>query len=127
MAKLTPEQAQLFLDPNFAVVATLRPDGSPQTSVVWIDYDGENVVFTTTRPRAKGQNLEEDPRVSILVTDIDDPYRYVEVEGDAELDDEGAAEHIHAMSHKYRGTDYPEPDGRVLVRVRPGRVHSYGV
>lgn len=127
MTRLTDAQAELFLDANFAVVATLRPDGSPQTSVVWIDYDGENVVFSTTRPRAKGRHLEQDARVSITVFDLADPYRYVEVAGRAVLDDEGAAEHIHQMSRKYRGTDYPEPTGRVLVRVRPERVHAYGV
>src|SRR5439155_32207 len=51
MATLTPKQAELFLGKNFAVVATLKPDGGPQTSIVWIDWDGEHVVFTTTRPR----------------------------------------------------------------------------
>ena len=55
MATLTDNQAQLFLDPNFGVVATVKPDGSPQTSVVWIDWDGENVVFNTTgRARRAG-------------------------------------------------------------------------
>jgi PPOX class probable F420-dependent enzyme len=127
MATLTDSQAQLLLDPNFAVAATVRPDGSPQTSVVWIDWDGENAVFTTTRARAKGRNLECDPRISISVFDLEDPYRYIEIDGLATLEDEGAAEHIHKMSHKYRGVDYPHPDGRVLVRVRPRHVHAMGI
>jgi len=127
MSMLSDAQAQLFLDPNFAVVAAVRPDGSPQTSVVWIDWDGEDAIFTTLRRRAKGRHLERDPRVNITVFDMNDPYRYVEIDGTAALEDEGAAEHIHKMSHKYRGVDYPEPDGRVLVRVRPTRVHSMGV
>ena len=127
MAKLTENQAQLFLDPNFGVVATVREDGSPQTSVVWLDYDGENVVFNTTRPRAKGRHLTRNPHVSISVFDRNNPYRYVEVEGDAVLEDEGANEHIHKLSHKYNGQDYPDPHGRVIVRVRPERVHTMGV
>ncbi|MEI8105751.1 MAG: PPOX class F420-dependent oxidoreductase [Actinomycetes bacterium] len=127
MAGLTDAQAQILLDPNFAVIATVRPDGSPQSSVVWIDWDGEAAVFTTTRPRAKGRYLERDPRVSISVFDLENPYRYVEIQGVAELSDDGAAEHIHAMSHKYSGADYPEPDGRLLVRVKPVRVHAMGV
>jgi PPOX class probable F420-dependent enzyme len=127
MATLTPGQAELLLEPNFAVVAVVRPDGSPQTSVVWIDWDGESAVFTTTRRRAKGRYLERNPRVGITVFDLRDPYRYVEIEGVATLEDDGAAAHIHKMSHKYRGVDYPEPDGRVLVRVRPARVHAMGV
>jgi PPOX class probable F420-dependent enzyme len=127
MASLSDSQARLLLDPNFAVVAAVRSDGSPQTSVVWIDWDGENAVFTTTRKRAKGRHLERDPRVGITVFDLSDPYRYIEIEGTATLEDDGAAEHIHKMSHKYRGVDYPEPEGRVLVRVRPERVHTMGI
>ena len=61
VAKLTPEQAQLLLDPNYAVVATLREDGGPQATV-WIDWDGENAVFNTTTVRAKGQHLAREPR-----------------------------------------------------------------
>ena len=127
MSTLTDNQAQLFLDPNFGVVATLKEDGSPQSSVVWLDWDGENVVFNTTRPRAKGRHLARDPRVSISVIDMKDPYRYVEVEGKAVLEDEGANEHIHKLSRKYNGEDYPDPHGRVIVRVRPERVHAMGV
>jgi PPOX class probable F420-dependent enzyme len=127
MATLTEKQAQLFLDPNFGVVGTVKEDGSPQTSVVWVDWDGENVVFNTKRPRAKGRHLTRNPRVSISVIDREDPYRYVEVEGTAVLDDEGANEHIGKLSHKYKGTDYHDPTGRVIVRVRPERVHTMGV
>ena len=127
MAKLSDEQARLFSDKNFAVVATVGPDGAPQSSVVWVDWDGDNVVFNTTRPRAKGRNLERDPRVSITVFDRENPYRYVEVSGNAELDDKGANDHINELSHKYNGQDYPDPNGRVIVRVRPERVHAMGV
>ena len=123
---LTAEQAKLFLDPNFAVVATLRPDGSPQTSVVWVDWDGESVLFSTKPPRGKGRNLERDPRVSVIAFDLEDPYRYVEVEGRAVLAEEGSVKHIHEMSRKYRGQDFADPSGRVLVRVRPERVYVYG-
>jgi PPOX class probable F420-dependent enzyme len=125
--KLTDQQARLFTEPNVAVVATLRPDGSPQASVVWIDYDGRDLIFTTKPDRAKGRFLERDPRVSITVFDLADPYRYVEVEGAAVLEEAGAADHIHEMSRKYRGTDYDDASGRVLVRVRPEHIHAYGV
>ena len=127
MVTLTAEQAQLFTDPNFAVVATLGPDGTPQTSVVWIDYDGRNVLFNTTRLRAKGRNLARDPRVSVTVFDLGNPYRYVEIEGTAELDDEGANEHINELSHKYTGRDFADPHGRVIVRVTATRVHASGI
>ena len=127
VATLTEQQAGLFLGRNFGVVATLKPGGAPQATVVWVDYDGENVVFNTTRPRAKGRHLARDPRLSVAVWDAGNPYRFVEVQGRAELDDEGADEHIRKLARKYWGTDYPNPRDRVIVRVRPDFVYAYGL
>jgi PPOX class probable F420-dependent enzyme len=126
VATLTPQQAQLLIEPNFAVVATLRPDGGPQATVTWIDWDGENVVFNTTTVRAKGRHLERDTRVSICVWDRNDPYRSLEIQGTAELDAEGADEHIAALARKYSRDTYARGN-RVIVRVRPERVHTYGL
>ena len=125
MATLSTSQQAFLKAPNFAVVATLREDGSPQSSVVWIDTDGENVVFNTKRGRAKVDHLERDRRVSVTVIDGDDPYSYLEVQGLASLEDEGAAEHINMLSHKYRSTDFKDLERRVIVRVRPDRVLIY--
>ena len=108
------------------MVGTVGKHGAPQTSVVWIDWDGENVVFNTTTKRAKGRHLQHDPRVSITAIDMQNPYRYVEVEGPAELDENGADEHITKLARKYWGRDYPNPQNRVIVRVRPRRVLAYG-
>jgi PPOX class probable F420-dependent enzyme len=127
MSTLTDKHLELLRGKNFAVVATVREDGGPQTSVVWIDTDGENVVFNTTNARAKGRHLRKDPRVSVTVWDNADPYRYIEVEGTAELDENGAGEHINDLSHKYEGKDFHTPTNRVIVRVRPERVHDYGI
>ena len=127
MATLTDKHLELLRGKNFAVVATLGEDGGPQTSVVWIDTDGENVVFNTTNSRAKGRNLRNDPRVSISVWDNADPYRYLEVEGTASLDENGAGEHITELSQKYTGEDFHTPTNRVIVRVRPDRVLDYGI
>jgi PPOX class probable F420-dependent enzyme len=126
MATLTATQAQLLIEPNFAVVATVRADGGPHSTVVWIDWDGENAVFNTTTVRAKGVHLARDPRVSIAVWDRDDPYRSLELQGRAELDFEGADEHIASLARKY-GRDTYARGNRVIVRVRPERVHTYGL
>jgi PPOX class probable F420-dependent enzyme len=126
MATLTDRHLELLRGKSFAAVATLKKDGTPQTSIVWIDTDGEHVVFNTTNRRAKGRNLRRDPRVSVTVFDGDHPYRYFEAEGVAELDVEGANEHIHELSHKYRGTDFHTPVDRVIVRVKPDRIFDYG-
>jgi PPOX class probable F420-dependent enzyme len=112
---------------HFGVVATVGGDGSPQTSVVWVDTDGENLLFNTTTRRAKGRNLRNDPRVSVTVWDNDDPYRYFEVEGEAELDERGAAEHIEELSRRYEDRPFRKPFDRVIVRVRPSRVLDYGI
>ena len=63
----------------------------------------------------------------MTVIDADDPYSYLEVQGLASLEDEGAAEHINMLSHKYRGTDFKDLEGRVIVRVKPDRVLTYNL
>src|SRR5262249_36020938 len=79
MPRLNEEQLDLFRAKNYAVVATVGEDGSPQTTIVWVDEEDGRPVFNTTNRRAKGRNLRRDPRLSILVWDNDNPYRYVEV------------------------------------------------
>jgi PPOX class probable F420-dependent enzyme len=119
MAELTDRHRTLLKGKSFGVVATVGRNGQPQTSIVWVDTDGENVVFNTTNARAKGRNLRSDPRVSISVWGDDDPYSFFEVQGRAELSEEGAAEHINELSHRYAGKDFDAPVDRVIVRVRP--------
>ena len=127
MTKLTDRQIELLKGTNFGVVATVDGNGRPQTSVVWVDTDGENVIFNTTNSRAKGRNLRTNPRVSISVWDNDDPYKYFEVEGTVELDEEGANEHISELSRRYEGKDFHTPVDRVIARIKPERVLDHGI
>jgi PPOX class probable F420-dependent enzyme len=128
MAGLTDEQARLLQEPNFATVATVNPDGSPQLSIVWIDWDGERVLFNTAVGRVKPRNLERDPRVSVLVLDREDGYRWVAVRGAAELTTEGADEHIHKLAREYTGEGWQAKPGeqRLLCSFRPEHVSAYG-
>ena len=128
MPGLTAEQALLFGEPNFATVATANPDGSAQLSIVWIDWDGERVVFNTAAGRVKPRNIARDPRVGVLVVDRSDGYRWVAVRGRAEITTEGADEHIDKMARKYSGEGWrPRPgEQRLLVRFRPEHVNAYG-
>ena len=128
MPELSAEQASLFEEPNFATVATTNPDGSAQLSIVWIDWDGNHVVFNTAAGRVKPRNIERDPRVSVLVIDGKDGYRWVAVRGRAELTTEGADEHIDRMARKYSGEGWTARAGeeRLLVRVRVEHVSAYG-
>ncbi|HEY7880990.1 MAG TPA: PPOX class F420-dependent oxidoreductase [Streptosporangiaceae bacterium] len=123
-----PPAARALLDGlNFATVATVQPDGSPQTSVVWIRADGDDLLFSTIKGRRKHANLTRDPRVSVLVLDAGDPYSYCEIRGTAELTDDPQAELIEELSVKYTGESFGERPGeqRVAVRVRPAKVFVY--
>ncbi len=114
----------------FAFVSTLMPDGSPQVTPVWIDYDGKHVLFNTTKERVKGHNLARDPRVALAVQDPKNPYRYIQIRGRARLIEKGAREHINRLAKKYRGLDeYPNfrPDQhRVIVEITPESIDLHG-
>jgi PPOX class probable F420-dependent enzyme len=124
MASLSDEQARLFLEPNIGLVATIREDGTPQVTPVWVDWDGERVVFNTAEGRWKPRNISRDPRVTVTVLDRENPYEWVAVTGPAEVSEDGAVEHINRLSHKYVGRDFGLRTGekRLIVRVRPERV-----
>ena len=127
MAKKLPQKAAALLrKPVFAHVATVMPDGTPQVTPVWVDTDGEVVLFNTTKGRVKHRNIERDPHVAISLTDDENPYEMIEIRGTAELQEEGADEHIDALAKKYLNEErYPfRQDGeeRVIVRVIPERV-----
>lgn len=127
MSETLPSESHALLDqPNFAHVVTLMRDGTPQSTPVWIDRDGDVVVFNTAKGRAKHRNLVRDPRITVSVHDANNPYRYLQVRGRAEFVDEGADAHIDAMAKKYLGKDrYPmhsDDEERVIVRVVPDAV-----
>ncbi|MEZ4334694.1 MAG: PPOX class F420-dependent oxidoreductase [Myxococcota bacterium] len=119
----------LFEKKAFGHLATIMPDGQPQTTPVWIDYDGEHVIVNTTDDRQKYQNLSEEPRVAISIQDPDDPYRYLEVRGRvSEATDAGADRHIDRLTQRYLEQDrYPfREDGehRVVVKITPEHFSS---
>jgi PPOX class probable F420-dependent enzyme len=126
MAGIPEQYRDLFEKRAFASVATVGPDGAPHVTPVWVDRDGASVRFNTARGRLKEQHLARDPRVAVSVYDPENPYRYVEVRGRAEITEEGADAHIDALAKKYLGKDrYPfrQPgEVRVIVRIVPERV-----
>ena len=127
MIRLTAEQVRLLNAPYFATVATVMPDGSPEATVVWIESDGEHILFNTAVHRLKARNLTRDPRIAITVFDPANPNdSALAVRGRAELIMEGAYEHAHKLSRAYEGKPFRqlEPgEVRVIVRVTPERVH----
>ena len=121
----------LFSKPAFASLATLMPDGRPQVTPVWCDFDGTFVIFNTARGRQKDRNIRRDPRVSLSILDPDNAYRYLEIRGRViEITEQGADEHIDKLAKKYLGVDkYPrrQPgEVRLIVKVLPERVRTMG-
>ncbi|HTX06311.1 MAG TPA: PPOX class F420-dependent oxidoreductase [Steroidobacteraceae bacterium] len=121
----------LFRKKAFANLATLMPNGSPQVTPVWVDYDGRHVLINTAQGRQKDKNLQRDGRLAMSIFDPENPYRYLEVRGRvAERTREGADQHIDAMARKYLGQDkypYRQPgEVRVLYKVTPERCTFMG-
>lgn len=131
MAALSEEQRK-FIDesPYVGVATTLRDDGSPHATIVWVDVDNGAVGFNTARGRAKERHLARDSRVSLLVVDPSDSYKWVAVSGRAELTEEGADAQIDKLAKKYLGKDeYPwrnPAETRVSVKITPDHVDSAG-
>lgn len=127
-----PEQARAILDnPEFAVVSTIEPDGQPQSSVVWFERDGDDLLMSTVKGRRKHANLVRDPRATVLVYPKDNPYSYVELRGTVTMTEEGGRELIDRLCRSYTGGErYTYDDGtdnvRVVVRLTPDRVVALG-
>lgn len=121
--KLSPQEVELLNEPQIATVATVMADGSPQLTPVWIDTDGDAILFNTAKGRVKHRNLVRNPKVAVTVVDKDDYYRLVNVRGTAEIVEQGADEHIDKLAKKYLGADsYPwrkADEQRVIVRIIP--------
>lgn len=115
---LTPKARALVERPVIANVATVDPDGRPQLTPVWVDLEGDDLVFNTAKGRAKEVNLARNPVVAVSVVDPDDPYNVVVVRGTVSGTEEGADAHIDALAHKYLGVDtYPmRQPGEVRVK-----------
>lgn len=136
MAVPIPEKFRdLFERPVVVSLVTIMPNGQPQATPVWCSYDGEHILINSARGRQKDRNMERDPRVTILVVDPNNVYRWLEVRGRiTEITEEGGVDHINALSKKYRGNaDYysanPQMRGketRVIYKVEPTHVNANG-
>lgn len=132
MAAAIPEKFRdLFEKRAFAHLATLMPDGRPQVSPVWNDFDGRYVLINTARGRQKDRNLRRDPRVSLCIMDPENPYRYLEIRGRvAEITEQGADTHIDRLAKKYLNLDeypYRQPgEVRVIYKIEPEQTAGLG-
>ena len=118
--------------PICGVLTTMGADGQPQSSLVWVDHDGECARINTTLERQKARNLLADPRTSLLIVDPDDTARFIQIRGDAELCIEGALEHLDELTRSYtrharyyggvQPVDEEARETRVTFRIRAHRI-----
>lgn len=114
---ISDDARALLEQPLFASLATVGPDGHPQVTVVWLHVEGDRVVFNTAEGRAKHRNMAADPRVTVLLLDPANGYRYAELRGRVEMTTEGGDAGIDALAQKYLGSDYPfRREGEVRVQ-----------
>jgi PPOX class probable F420-dependent enzyme len=141
MTALIPEShSELLLRPLHGVLTTMMPDGQPQMSMVWVDYDGERVLINTTLERQKGKNMQTNPMVNVLVIDPDDGSRFLEVRGEvSEITQDGAVIHADQQTRAYSkdvrqrfyGDVYPEEqmakETRVIVKISPEKITTNAI
>ena len=124
----------LFQEPVHGVLTTMMPGGMPQSSIVWVDYDGEYVLINTTLERQKGRNMQANPKVTLLMIDPQDSSRWIEVRGQVrEMTRDCAEAHADKLTQRYcpnkrhfYGDIYPpeqkEKETRVIVRIAPVKI-----
>jgi PPOX class probable F420-dependent enzyme len=130
MAMLDERSLELLTGKNFAHVVTIRPDGTPHTTITWIDASDDDVLVNTAAGRVKDRNLRRDPRVSVTVRDEHDPFRWVRIDGvvNEYVTGPAAEEHIEALSRRYNDGKPWERESRqqrVMYRIRPLRVFRH--
>ena len=118
--KLSEDSINLLKGKNFASLATVNKDGSPQVSIVWIDYEDEVILINTAKGRVKTNNMQRDPRVSISITDSENPYYQVTIKGRViEITEDGAVYHINSLAKKYLNEyRFPVVDNEVRVKIK---------
>ncbi|HZB99332.1 MAG TPA: PPOX class F420-dependent oxidoreductase, partial [Nitrososphaeraceae archaeon] len=128
LGKITDENiVRLFEGRNFAFLATVKKDGSPQVTPTWIDRDNDTILINTAKGRVKQENVSRDPRVSISLVDDRNPYSMVTITGKViEQTTEGADEHIDKLARRYLNADrYPNHSAdvkRVILKIKPERI-----
>ena len=128
---LDPTVKELASGPNFAVFTTFLPSGDAMSHVMWVDCDDEHVLINTEVHRSKFRNVERDPRVTVTISDRENPYRFAEVRGKVVETVRGpeARASIDKLAQKYFGRDYGDENiqtERVVLKIAPNRQSARG-
>ena len=131
MTTIPEKYLDLVQNKAFLQLATLMPDGSPQVSPVWFEYDGKYILINSAKGRVKDNNMRRDARVGMDIVDPDNPYRHLSIRGRVdEITERGADEHIDKLTKKYIGQDkYPyrgPGEVRVIYKIEPEHAYAMG-
>ncbi|MDQ4072754.1 MAG: PPOX class F420-dependent oxidoreductase [Thermoproteota archaeon] len=134
MSAITPLVSKLLKEKNFASFATVMPNGSPQVTPVWIDYDEkeDSILVNTAKGRLKERNIHNNNKVALSVFDMDNPYEMVSIQGSIkDKSTDGADDHIDRLSKKYLGLDsYPfrsAGETRIILKIKPEKVFHLSI
>lgn len=124
LSKISEELKYLLDDKTraYAFLSTIMRDGSPQLTPIWFNLENGNVVFNSAKGRTKDKNLRRNPKMALVIMDLDKPLDYIQIRGEiAEISEEGALEHINTLAQKYQGKNWDTPTGQIRVKyiVRP--------
>jgi len=129
---ITPEVAEFFRKPITAAIATINPDGSPQITYVWYEFDGERFLISTTDDRLKSRNVERDARIGLSMLDPENPFRYVSVRGKVRVTKEHASDLILKLAVRYQGPKGEaygrsmQGPSRIILTLTPEQVYAKG-
>jgi PPOX class probable F420-dependent enzyme len=125
---LTEQQRKFLAETHYGVVTTLRADGSPHSTVVWVDVDDDGVWFNTMSGRVKSDNMDRDARVALLVLDENDAHRWIAVDGPVEIVPDPTVADADRLGYKYDGKPFGGiRENRITVRIRPAHVTAVGL
>ena len=130
MAEIPQKFHDLLQKKAFAQLATLMPDGTPQVTPVWFEYDGKNILINSAKGRTKDKNMRRDPRVGLDIIDPENPYRHLSLRGKVtEIQEQGADQHIDHLAVKYTGAAYSKRqpgEVRVIYKIEPQGSYAMG-
>lgn len=132
MKSIPDSHLDLLTDPNVGVLTTIMPDGTPQNSLVWLDWDGTYVTVNTTKEKRKGKNMLQNPKVGIIVVDPKNSNRWISIQGDVEIETTDVIKHLNDLTAKYTkhkqfyGQVYPleqqYKETRIICKIKPKKV-----
>ena len=129
--RLDNKTIQMASGPNYAALTTLFKDGVPQTHVMWVDTDGENILINTEIHRFKYKNILKDPRVTVMIRKHDNPFKFVEIRGEVigEITGQEARDNIDKLSQKYWDKPYPFPiqTERIVLVIKPNKEVMFNI